>query len=176
MHKAFPLPVMEFPLPEEVPTASEESFHCQKKRDATAVKIRTATKVKKSNCNYNIVYKDSLSYKRSPLDIIDEFRDSYEVPGDVATTGSASDGTGKTKGRTVTLTTDDMQKRKNDVKARTTLLLSLPDEHQLRFSKYKTAQELWATILKTFGGNEATKKTKKNLLKQQYGNFKAEGS
>nr|GFA82547.1 hypothetical protein [Tanacetum cinerariifolium] len=28
----------------------------------------------------------------------------------------------------------------------------------------------------TFGGNEATKKTKKNRLKQQYGNFKAEGS
>nr|GEW24885.1 uncharacterized mitochondrial protein AtMg00810-like [Tanacetum cinerariifolium] len=27
----------------------------------------------------------------------------------------------------------------------------------------------------TFGGNEATKKTKKNQLKQQYGNFKAEG-
>nr|GEY55983.1 hypothetical protein [Tanacetum cinerariifolium] len=78
--------------------------------------------------------------------------------------------------RTVTLTTEDMQKRKNDVKSRTTLLMSLPDEHQLRFSKYKTAQELWAAILKTFGGNEATKKTKKNLLKQQYGNFKAEGS
>nr|GEX56787.1 hypothetical protein [Tanacetum cinerariifolium] len=42
--------------------------------------------------------------------------------------------------------------------------------------KYKTAQELWAAILKTFRGNEATKKTKKNMLKQQYGNFKAEGS
>nr|GEZ33109.1 hypothetical protein [Tanacetum cinerariifolium] len=42
--------------------------------------------------------------------------------------------------------------------------------------KYKTAQELWAAILKTFGGNETTKKTKKNLLKQQYGNFKAKGS
>nr|GEV47702.1 hypothetical protein [Tanacetum cinerariifolium] len=55
---------------------------------------------------------------------------------------------------------------KNDVKARTTLLLSLPDEHQLQFSKHKTAQELWVAILKTFGGNEATKKTKKNLLKQ----------
>nr|GEW47409.1 zf-CCHC domain-containing protein/UBN2 domain-containing protein [Tanacetum cinerariifolium] len=39
MHKAFPLPVMEFSLPEEVSTASEESFHCQKKRDATAEKI-----------------------------------------------------------------------------------------------------------------------------------------
>nr|GEV11679.1 ribonuclease H-like domain-containing protein [Tanacetum cinerariifolium] len=69
-----------------------------------------------------------------------------------------------------------MQKRRNDVKARTNLLLALPDEHQLRFSKYKAAQELWAAILKTFGGNEATKKTKKNQLKQQYGNFKAEGS
>nr|GEX27850.1 hypothetical protein [Tanacetum cinerariifolium] len=47
-----------------------------------------------------------------------------------------------------------MQKKKNDVKARTTLLLSLPDEHQLRFSKYKTARELWAAILKTFGDIE----------------------
>nr|GEW23954.1 hypothetical protein [Tanacetum cinerariifolium] len=82
------------------------------------------------------------------LEVI-KFRDSYEVPKDV-TTGSASDGTGKKKGRTITLTTDDMQKRKNDVKARTTLLLALPDEHQLRFSKHKTAQELWAAILKTF--------------------------
>nr|GFA01195.1 hypothetical protein [Tanacetum cinerariifolium] len=33
-------------------------------------------------------------------------------------------------GRTVTITTEDMQRKKNDVKARTTLLLSLPDEHQ----------------------------------------------
>nr|GFB60552.1 hypothetical protein [Tanacetum cinerariifolium] len=105
-----------------------------------------------------------------------EFGDSYEAPKDNATIGSASDETGKKKGRTVTLTTDDMQKRKNNVKARTTLLLALLDEHQLQFSKHKTAQELWNAILKTFGGNEATKKMKKNLLKQQYGNFKAEGS
>nr|GEX99558.1 hypothetical protein [Tanacetum cinerariifolium] len=59
---------------------------------------------------------------------------------------------------------------------RTTLLLALPDEHQLRFSKYETAKELWEAILKTFGGNEATKKTKKIQLKLQYGNFKTEGS
>nr|GEZ09247.1 hypothetical protein [Tanacetum cinerariifolium] len=89
---------------------------------------------------------------------------------------TVSDGTGKKKGRTVTLTADDIQKRKNDVKARTTLPLSLPDEHQIRFSKYKTTQKLWVAILKTFSGNKATKKTKKNLLKQQYRNFKAEGS
>nr|GFB24050.1 ribonuclease H-like domain-containing protein [Tanacetum cinerariifolium] len=107
---------------------------------------------------------------------VNTFRYSYEVPANAAPTDTASEGTGKKKGRTVTVTADDMQKRKNNVKARTTLLLSLPDEHQLRFSKYKTTQELWAAILKTFGGNEATKKTKKNLLKQQYGNFKAKGS
>ncbi|GJT08937.1 putative ribonuclease H-like domain-containing protein [Tanacetum coccineum] len=82
----------------------------------------------------------------------------------------------KKKGRTLAVTAEDMQKRKNDVKARTTLLLALPDEHQLRFSKYEIAKELWEAILKIFGGNEATKKTKKNQLKQQYGNFKDEGS
>nr|GEV66774.1 ribonuclease H-like domain-containing protein [Tanacetum cinerariifolium] len=110
-----------------------------------------------------------------PIEVI-EFGDSYEVPKNNAATGSSSEGTATKKGRTVAVTTKDMQKKRNDVKARTILLLALPDEHQLRFSKYKTAQELWAAILKTFGGNEATKKTKKNLLKQQYGNFKEEGS
>nr|GEU60781.1 hypothetical protein [Tanacetum cinerariifolium] len=68
-----------------------------------------------------------------------EFGDSYEAPKEDAATALASDGSAKKKGRTVAVTTEDMQKRKNDVKARTTLLLSLPDEHQSRFSKYKTA-------------------------------------
>nr|GEZ84187.1 hypothetical protein [Tanacetum cinerariifolium] len=77
----------------------------------------------------------------------------------VADTGSASDGSTKKKGRTVAITTEDMQKRRNDVKARTTLLLALSDEHQLRFSKYKTAQELWATILKTFEVSETLEQT-----------------
>nr|GFB98145.1 ribonuclease H-like domain-containing protein [Tanacetum cinerariifolium] len=90
--------------------------------------------------------------------------------------GPASETSTRKKGRTVAITTEDMQKRRNDVKARTPLLLALPDEHQLRFSKYETAKELWEAILKTFGGNEATKKTKKNQLKLQYGNFKAKGS
>nr|GFA23032.1 hypothetical protein [Tanacetum cinerariifolium] len=44
---------------------------------------------------------------------------------------------------------------RNDVKARTTQLLALLDEHQLRFSKCETAQELWAAILKTFAKNRS---------------------
>nr|GEW60013.1 hypothetical protein [Tanacetum cinerariifolium] len=109
---AFPLPVIQFPLAEEVPTASVEGCHCQKKSEATARKIALLSKVIK-------------------------FGDSYVVPANTTDTTS-----GDKSGRTLTLTREDMQRKKND----------------------------------TFGGNEATKKTKKNLLKQQYGNFKAEGS
>nr|GFA59194.1 hypothetical protein [Tanacetum cinerariifolium] len=60
-----------------------------------------------------------------------EFGDSYEVLENTTTIDTTSGETGKKSGRTVTLTAKDMQKKKNDVKARTTLLLSLPDEHQL---------------------------------------------
>nr|GFA18684.1 hypothetical protein [Tanacetum cinerariifolium] len=49
MHNAFPLSVMEFPLPGEVPTASEESSHYQKKKEATAVKIARLLKSRR-NC------------------------------------------------------------------------------------------------------------------------------
>nr|GEW27038.1 hypothetical protein [Tanacetum cinerariifolium] len=49
MHKAFPLPVIEFPLSEEVPTTSKESSHCQNKRDATVEKIALLLKPS-SNC------------------------------------------------------------------------------------------------------------------------------
>nr|GFA90229.1 hypothetical protein [Tanacetum cinerariifolium] len=49
MHKEFPLPVIEFPLAEEVPTASEESCHYQKKRKATVVKIALLLKSRR-NC------------------------------------------------------------------------------------------------------------------------------
>nr|GEV03452.1 reverse transcriptase domain-containing protein [Tanacetum cinerariifolium] len=109
-------------------------------------------------------------------DRVIEFSDSYKAPPEETCKGPASESSARKKGRNVAITTKDMQKRRNDVKARTTLLLALPDEHQLRFSKYKTAKDLWEAILKTFGGNEATKKTMKNQLKLQYGNFKAEGS
>ncbi|GJU75769.1 putative ribonuclease H-like domain-containing protein [Tanacetum coccineum] len=98
-----------------------------------------------------------------------EVSDSYKAPPEESGKGVTGEGSAKKKGRTVAITTEDMQKRRNDVKARATFLLALPDEHQMRFSKYNNAKELWEAILKTFGGNEATKKTKNNQLKQQYG-------
>ncbi|GJZ06855.1 ribonuclease H-like domain-containing protein [Tanacetum coccineum] len=57
--------------------------------------------------------------------------------------------------------------------ARSTLLIALPNEHQLKFNSYKDAKTLMQAIENKFGGNIATKKTQKNLLKQQYENFAA---
>nr|GEZ34514.1 hypothetical protein [Tanacetum cinerariifolium] len=71
-----------------------------------------------------------------------KFRDSYTAPESSPSITTTSTTSGDKSGRTVTLTTEDIQNKKND----------------------------------TFGGNEATKKTKKNLLKQQYGNFRAKGA
>ncbi|GKD33829.1 ribonuclease H-like domain-containing protein [Tanacetum coccineum] len=61
----------------------------------------------------------------------------------------------------------------NELKAISTLLMALPNEHQLKFNSYKDAKTLMQAIENRFGGNSATKKTQKNLLKQQYENFTA---
>nr|GEU85990.1 putative ribonuclease H-like domain-containing protein [Tanacetum cinerariifolium] len=54
----------------------------------------------------------------------------------------------------------------NELKARSTLLMALPNEHQLKFNSYKDAKTLMQAIENRFGDNIATKKTQKNLLKQ----------
>ncbi|GKF08744.1 putative ribonuclease H-like domain-containing protein [Tanacetum coccineum] len=51
--------------------------------------------------------------------------------------------------------------------------MALPNEHQLTFSQYNYAKAMFAAIKIRFGGNEATKKNQKTLLKQQYENFSA---
>ncbi|GJS81527.1 putative ribonuclease H-like domain-containing protein [Tanacetum coccineum] len=53
------------------------------------------------------------------------------------------------------------------------LLMALPNEHQLTFNQYKDAKTLFEAIQTRFGGNDATKKTQKTLLKQMYENFNA---
>nr|GEV26818.1 hypothetical protein [Tanacetum cinerariifolium] len=61
--------------------------------------------------------------------------------------------------------------RKNKLKARGTLLMALPNEHQLKFNSYKNSKSLMEAIKKRFGGNKKSKKVQKTLLKQQYKNF-----
>nr|GEX57307.1 ribonuclease H-like domain-containing protein [Tanacetum cinerariifolium] len=61
--------------------------------------------------------------------------------------------------------------KKNELKARGTLLMALPDKHQLKFNSHKDAKSLMEAIEKRIGGNKETKKVHKTLLKQQYENF-----
>nr|GEW31162.1 hypothetical protein [Tanacetum cinerariifolium] len=61
--------------------------------------------------------------------------------------------------------------RKNELKAHDTLLMALPDKHQLKFNSHKDAKTLTEEIEKRFGGNTETKMVQKTLLKQQYKNF-----
>ncbi|GKB58612.1 putative ribonuclease H-like domain-containing protein [Tanacetum coccineum] len=70
-------------------------------------------------------------------------------------------------------TAEEKTNKKNDVKARSLLLMALPNEHQLTFSQYPDVKSMFAAIETRFGGNAATKKTQKTLLKQRYENFSA---
>ncbi|GJU64188.1 ribonuclease H-like domain-containing protein [Tanacetum coccineum] len=71
------------------------------------------------------------------------------------------------------VTTEEKAQKKNDMKAISMLLMALPNEHLMTFNQYKDSKTLFAAIQTRFGGNEATKKTQKTLLKQMYDNFSA---
>ncbi|GJT86428.1 putative ribonuclease H-like domain-containing protein [Tanacetum coccineum] len=71
------------------------------------------------------------------------------------------------------VTTEEKVQKKNDVKAKSMLLMELPNEHLMTFNQYKDDQTLFASIQTRFGGNKDTKKT---LLKQMYENFSAQST
>nr|GEU93576.1 hypothetical protein [Tanacetum cinerariifolium] len=73
----------------------------------------------------------------------------------------------------IPVTAEEKTNKKKDVKARSLLLIALPNENQLTFSQYNDAKTMFVAIETRFRGNEATKKTHKTLLKQQYENFNA---
>ncbi|GJX49181.1 putative ribonuclease H-like domain-containing protein [Tanacetum coccineum] len=56
-------------------------------------------------------------------------------------------------------------------KAKSILLLAIPDEYQLKFHAIKDVKTLWAAIKSRFSGNVKYKKMQKNVLKQQFENF-----
>nr|GFC46269.1 hypothetical protein [Tanacetum cinerariifolium] len=68
-------------------------------------------------------------------------------------------------------TTEEKEQRRLEFKARSTLLIGIPNEQQLKFNSIKVVKSLLQAVKKRFGGKVATKKTQRNLLKQQYENF-----
>nr|GEY34515.1 retrovirus-related Pol polyprotein from transposon TNT 1-94 [Tanacetum cinerariifolium] len=61
--------------------------------------------------------------------------------------------------------------RQGERKAKSIMLLAMPDEYQLRFHIIKDANSLWAAIKSRFGGNVESKKMQKTVLKQNFENF-----
>ncbi|GKD99950.1 hypothetical protein Tco_1387934, partial [Tanacetum coccineum] len=68
-------------------------------------------------------------------------------------------------------TAEENQDRMNEMKARGTLFMALPNKDQLEFHSYKDAKLLMEAIEKRYGGNKESKKVQRTLLKQQYENF-----
>ncbi|GJS26546.1 ribonuclease H-like domain-containing protein, partial [Tanacetum coccineum] len=93
----------------------------------------------------------------------------------VARTTTNEDGTSNT---TIpgAVTAEQKILKKNDLKALSILMMTLLSEHLLTFNKHKDAKSLFKAIEARFGGNEATKKTQKTLLKQMYETFNASSS
>nr|GEV13323.1 ribonuclease H-like domain-containing protein [Tanacetum cinerariifolium] len=61
--------------------------------------------------------------------------------------------------------------RERERKARTTLLMALPEDHLAKFHKMADAKEMWEAIKSRFCGNDESNKMQKNLLKQQFEGF-----
>ncbi|GKB14086.1 hypothetical protein Tco_0848009 [Tanacetum coccineum] len=61
--------------------------------------------------------------------------------------------------------------RERERKARTTLLMALPEDHLAKFHKMTDAKEMWDAIKSRFGGNDESKKMQKYILKQQFEGF-----
>ncbi|GKA16968.1 hypothetical protein Tco_0696805 [Tanacetum coccineum] len=70
-------------------------------------------------------------------------------------------------------TAEEKQDRRNEMKARATLLMALLNKDQLKFHSYQDAKLLMEAIEKRYGGNKESKKVQRTLLKQQYENFAA---
>ncbi|GJZ60143.1 hypothetical protein Tco_0615959 [Tanacetum coccineum] len=61
---------------------------------------------------------------------------------------------------------EEKAQRRLELKARSTLLMGIPNEYLLKFNSIKDGKSLLQAVKKRFGGNAATKKTQRNLLKQ----------
>ncbi|GJS83801.1 hypothetical protein Tco_0750342 [Tanacetum coccineum] len=59
-----------------------------------------------------------------------------------------------------------------EIKARTILLQSLPEDHMADFHHLDDAKDIWLAVKARFGGNEESKKMRKSMLKQEFADFK----
>ncbi|GKB37408.1 ribonuclease H-like domain-containing protein [Tanacetum coccineum] len=65
-------------------------------------------------------------------------------------------------------TAEEILARERERKARTTLLMSIPEDHLAKFHKMTNAKGMWEAIKSRFSGNDESKKMHKYILKQQF--------
>nr|GFA62047.1 ribonuclease H-like domain-containing protein [Tanacetum cinerariifolium] len=68
-------------------------------------------------------------------------------------------------------TAKEILARERERKAKTTLLMAIPEDHLAKFHKIIDAKEMWEAIKSRFGGNVESKKMQKYILKQQFKGF-----
>ncbi|GKA34707.1 putative ribonuclease H-like domain-containing protein [Tanacetum coccineum] len=68
-------------------------------------------------------------------------------------------------------TAKEILAKERERKARTTLLMALPEDHLAKFHKMTDAKESWDAIKSRFSGNDESKKMQKYILKEQFEGF-----
>ncbi|GKF81248.1 hypothetical protein Tco_0239850, partial [Tanacetum coccineum] len=76
--------------------------------------------------------------------------------------------TGDQSGPPAPKTSKQLAVRRNQERAKSILLLAIPDEYLLKFYNVADAKSLWEAIKSRFGGNVESKKMQKNVLKHQF--------
>ncbi|GJY94539.1 hypothetical protein Tco_0510900 [Tanacetum coccineum] len=68
-------------------------------------------------------------------------------------------------------TGEEVVARERERKARTALLMAIPEDHLAKFHKMTDTKGMWNAIKSRFGGNDESKKMQKYILKQQFEGF-----
>nr|GEY50383.1 xylulose kinase-1 [Tanacetum cinerariifolium] len=68
-------------------------------------------------------------------------------------------------------TAEEILARERERKARTILLMAIPEDHLEKFHKVTDANEMWEAIKSRFGRNDESEKMQKYLLKKQFESF-----
>ncbi|GJY95011.1 hypothetical protein Tco_0511372 [Tanacetum coccineum] len=88
----------------------------------------------------------------------------------LSTTNSTRECTSVTK-MSIPELVEEKTNKKNDVKARSLLLMALPNEHQLTFSQYPDAKSMFAAIETRFGVIACYQENSKDTFEATYENF-----
>ncbi|GJU11614.1 hypothetical protein Tco_1134010 [Tanacetum coccineum] len=98
----------------------------------------------------------SVNATQSKLVLLKNFNENYSMNG--ATLPETTIVEGKEQVMPITSAKEKAQRRL-EVKAISTLMMGIPNEHRLKFNSIKGAKLLLEAVEKRFGGNAATKKT-----------------